>query len=103
MHPGSVQVVAPGEVHGFYEIDGMQIINCAYLMEWLLCDLRELLAEDGLVPLFLHTALFSKVHRLRVPQWTVSDDVLESCLRELRDVVEECNREKPSLVSRIAG
>jgi AraC-like DNA-binding protein len=98
VHCGSVQVVAPGEVHGFYEIDGMQIINCAYLMEWLLCDLRELLVEEGLVPLFLHTALFSKINRIRVPQWTISDDVLEMCLRELRDIAAECEQEKPCLI-----
>jgi AraC-like DNA-binding protein len=92
----SVQVVAPGEVHGFYDIDGMHIINCAYLVEWLLFDVRELLSEEGLVPLFLHTALFSQAHRLQIPQWALDQDVLQACLRELHDIARECEQEKPS-------
>lgn len=93
---GDVLAVAPGEVHAFYRIDGLQLVNCTYLAEWLLHDVRELLDEEGLVPLFLHTALFSKAHRLQVPQWRVGEPVLQACVGEFRELAGERDRKEPS-------
>lgn len=96
--PGHIVAVAPAEVHGFHRIEHLHLINCTYLSELLLDDVSELRSEEGLVPLFLHTALFNKAHRFRVPEWQVSQEVIHACLHDLADIADERKRERPSQV-----
>jgi len=93
---GCVLTIAPGEVHAFERIDGLCMINCTYLTEWLFYDLRELLSVDGLASLFFPRALSSAGYRLRVPSWTLDEEALSACVRELHDIAEERARGEPS-------
>ncbi|MBN1342337.1 MAG: helix-turn-helix domain-containing protein [Phycisphaerae bacterium] len=94
--PGSALAIAPGEVHGFESIDGLRMINCAYLTEWLFADLRDMLSVDGLAPLFFPSALSSAGYRLRVPQWQIDQALLAGCVRELHDIGQERSLAAPS-------
>ena len=96
LRPGSVLAIAPGEVHAFERFEGLRMVNCTYLTEWLFYDVRELLSVEGLAPLFFPRALSSADHRLRVPQWFLDEDMLQACLRELRDIAAERDRDDPS-------
>lgn len=96
--PGSVHVLAPGEMHCYREADALTKVKCAYLGEWLLNDLHELLSEGELIPLFMHTVLSGLSDPLEPPQWQVPSDVWEECARELGDIVRETAREHPSLI-----
>ncbi len=95
---GSVVVVAPGEVHGHTHMDGVVIVNCAYLGEWLITDLHELLSEGDLLPLFLHAAFPGAGSRPFVPQWQIDSATREACFRELADIAYEERQPKPSLI-----
>ena len=94
---GSVQVVAPGKVHGFDRIDGLVIVNCAYMTEWLLHDVKELWAIEGLIPHFLAAGLFCHPENDWVPQYRLGDEEFEACVREMKDIARERDRDKPSL------
>jgi len=96
VEPGSVQVVAPYEVHGYSRVDGMGIVVCAYLGEWLLSDARELLSEKGFVPLFLCADLYGSARRTDIPHWRLDDATLHACVHEMRDIVSENDRPTPS-------
>ena len=95
LRPGDVHIMAPGEVHSFEHVDGIYIVHCAYIGEWLAADMGELLAIEDLVPLFLPTVLINEAHRVRVPQWHLEPAQLLGCIRELRDIDAECNRKEP--------
>jgi hypothetical protein len=58
LSPGSVVVVAPGQVHGFADTRRLAILNVYYLAEWFLSNLHALEGIDRLVPLFFQHALF---------------------------------------------
>jgi AraC-like DNA-binding protein len=96
LKPGDIHVVAPGEVHSFDRIDGLFLVHCVYIGEWLAADIGELLYIDGLVPLFLPTVFINEAHRVRVPQWYLHPPQLENCLQELRDIAAECTATRPS-------
>jgi len=95
---GDVLTIAPGEVHGVTDLKGVHIINCAYLQDWLLYNLADVLADACLTALFLPTALHTTVHRLRVPQWHISGDTFAECLVELEHLARECVRPEPFLL-----
>ena len=96
---GSVVVMAPGQTHGFINVDNLDVTNIYYLAEWLLADLRALWEHDGLVPLFLSASLFRRpMSEVPVPQFSLTPEQLQSCTRELDDATRERESAKPSLV-----
>lgn len=95
---GDVLAIAPGEVHGFTGLRGTHLVNCAYLLDWLMYNLTDILADKVLTALFLPTAVHGAVHRLRVPQWHIGETVLQECLVELEHLAEECAESRPSLL-----
>ncbi len=95
---GDVLTIAPGEVHGFTGLRGVHIVNCAYLQDWLMHNLADILADTVLTALFLPTALHSTVHRLRVPQWHIGPEVFQECLVELEQLACECAKSAPFLL-----
>lgn len=98
MERGTILAIAPGEVHGFEQIDGLCMVNCTYLTEWLFYDLREMLTVDGLASLFFPGALQSAGRRMRVPCWSVAPHELEAGLRELSDIAAERALDAPSVL-----
>ena len=97
LRKGTVSIVAVGKVHAFEEIDGLCIVNCAYLSEWLFQDIRELMAVDGLIPHFLATGLYSHPDNPWVPQHVLDEEAFREVVHELRDIGKEWERETPSL------
>ena len=94
---GGVAVLAPGDIHAFEEVRGLEVTNVYYLTEWLLGELRSLWDQDGLVPLFLARSLFPS--RLEVaPQWTLTPTERDLCEREIAAITEEERARVPSLV-----
>jgi AraC-like DNA-binding protein len=94
---GCVMVLAPGKLHGYETMDGLTIVNCIYLPEWLFYDVKELWTMEGLIPLFLATGFFSHPESSWVPQYTLNEEEFQICVHELQDIGRECNREDPSL------
>ena len=94
---GSVIVVPPGPVHAFRAVDELEIINVYYLSEWFLWDLNLLWQNEGLMPLFFAAHLFKRAELRRVAIFTLDDNELETCRRELCDIESESQRENPSL------
>jgi len=97
LRPGDAHIMAPGEIHSFSEVDGIYIAHCAYIGEWLTSDIRELLAIDGLAPLFLPTLLARHARRVRVPQWRLDPARFSKCVLEMRDIAAECAEPAPCL------
>lgn len=96
--PGSVHVTAPGEVHGFENLDGVDLLVCSYIGEWLLNGVDELLTVPGILPLFLWRAVYEVNTRPVVPEWCIDDATMARCCRELVDIAVEGARENPSLM-----
>src|SRR5690606_30254465 len=86
---GTALVVAPGQVHAFDDIDGLQNTNIYYLTEWLLPDLGALWRLDGVVALFLGSALFQRPVSDRIPAIPLLPGEMDACVRELHDIVHE--------------
>ncbi len=95
---GSVHALAPGEVHSYEDVDRLAKVKCAYLGEWLLNDLHDLLSEGDLIPLFMHTVLGEMPLRNQTPQWQIDQATWEACAQELRDIALETQSAKPSLI-----
>ncbi len=93
---GTVMVIAPGKVHGFSHIDGIGIVNCLCLTEWLLHDVHELWALEGLIPLFLAAGMFARPQNAWIPQYQLTEEELQTCLREMRDIAMEWERQDPA-------
>lgn len=93
---GAVLTVVPGEVHAFEHADGLVMVNCTYLTEYLFPDLREVLGVDGLAPLFFHGTMYGGSLRASIPQWSIDEETLERCVAELQDIARERSREDPS-------
>jgi AraC-like DNA-binding protein/mannose-6-phosphate isomerase-like protein (cupin superfamily) len=83
---GSVMVVPPGLVHAFTELDKLVVTNIYYQSEWLSENLRTLLKQEGLVPLFLAADLFSSPVFKRIHAFALDEVRLGCCVRELRDI-----------------
>lgn len=95
---GSVLTASPSDTHAFERIDGLVMINCTYLTEYLFYDVREILSVPGLAPLFFREALFGAGLDMGLPQWMVSDTEMTACMRELDDIAAERARDDPSPV-----
>jgi AraC-like DNA-binding protein len=95
---GTVVVMAPGAIHGFSRPQGLELVNVYYLAEWLLDDLSMLWRQPGLVATFLAPSLFKGMAVPRVPQGSLGEEALVSCLRELDDIRRMGARETPSLL-----
>lgn len=89
---GAVMVVPPGEVHGFTELDGFSVTDIYYQSEWFSDDLRILLKEDGLVPLFLAGELYNVPHLRRVYEFRLDEEALGSCVREIVDICDSIRK-----------
>jgi len=83
---GAVIVVPPGQVHGFTELNGFAVTDIYYQSEWFADDLKMLLTEDGLVPLFLAGELYDVPGLSRVHEFQLDDASLSACLREIIDI-----------------
>jgi len=95
---GTVVIVAPGKVHGICDIDGLCIVNCIYLTEWLLHDVRDIWTLEGLVPLFLASGLMTRSDNPWIPQYQLTDEEYLACLQEMRDMGREWDRDEPSRI-----
>jgi len=99
--PGTVLLVTPGMLHGYrYYAPGAKTFtyNVYFIPEWLLGELRPYWRDEGFVPLFFSRLLFRKPLHASVPQFTPGKDVLDRCLRDIEDIVEESCGPRPSLV-----
>ena len=65
------------------------MVNCTYLTEHLFYDVREILSVPGLASLFFRDSIFGSALDIDVPQWTVSEETIFLCLRELGDIAAE--------------
>jgi len=93
----SVYVIAPGQVHELDEMDGVHIVNCAYLPEWLLHDVTEVWGVERLIPLFMATGMVRSPDYSMIPQHLLLEEEYHACMRELRDIGVEEQRRSPSL------
>jgi len=93
---GTVIIIAPGKVHGVRDIDGLGIVNCFYLTEWLLHEVHELWSLEGLIPLFLAAGMFTRPQNAWIPQFQLTEQELQTCLRELGDIAAEWDRTDPA-------
>jgi AraC-like DNA-binding protein len=57
---GDVIVASPGQVHMLEDMQDFEETHLAFLPEWLLNDLDHCLAAEGVVPLFLSSALLRR-------------------------------------------
>ena len=97
LRAGTVIVMPPGLAHAFRDPVGLKVVNCYYLAEWLLTDLRNLWDEDGLAELFLSAALFRRPE-LHVPlHLELAPEVFQACRHELNDLEAELKRPRPAL------
>ncbi len=83
---GTVVVVPPGQVHAFTALSDFSVTNIYYQSEWLADDLKMLLSEDGLVPLFLAADLYDQPHLRQVHQFQLDEEGLTACIREVVDI-----------------
>ncbi len=95
---GDVIVVAPGKVHAFSDMDGLAVVNCIYLTEWLLHDVRDIWTLEGLIPLFLAAGMLAHPENPWIPQYQLIEEEFHACLREMRDMGREWEREEPSRI-----
>lgn len=95
---GTVAVVPPGQVHGFTELDDFAVTNMYYQSEWLADDLKMLLSEDGLVPLFLAADLYDQPHLREVQQFQLDEEGLRACIREIGDICRSLRRGSAQLL-----
>lgn len=93
---GSVAVVPPGKTHAFERTENFSLINIYYLAEWLLSDFRSIWEQEGLMPLFFGTNLFSKPLLAGIPVFELSSVELKLCAGELKTMLGELARKKPS-------
>lgn len=93
---GDVIVIAPGQVHALDEIDGLHIIDCVYITEWLMHDASELWREPGVLPLFLGIGRGDLADAPWAPQHPLEEVELRECLQEMRCIERELGREQPS-------
>jgi AraC-like DNA-binding protein len=94
--PGTVVVIAPRIAHAIYGERGLWQTNVYYLAEWLSDDLGAYWNQSALVPLFLAAALFRGPFHHAVPQFSLSNEELDSIDHELTDIGRECDSEHPS-------
>ncbi len=95
---GSVLTASPSDTHAFEHIDGLCMINCTYLTEYLFYDVREIFSVPNLAPLFFREAVFGTGLRMALPQWQLSEGAMAACLRELDDIAAERGRDDASPV-----
>lgn len=98
MKRGDILVTAPGEVHSIRPLGSLRVINLYYLSEWLLRDLGDFTDQGPAFSLFFAHALFRVPQTFSVPHFSTSKDLGLACERELRDLVREGNRARPSAV-----
>jgi AraC-like DNA-binding protein/mannose-6-phosphate isomerase-like protein (cupin superfamily) len=94
---GDVLVVAPGQVHGLREIDGLHRASCVYLPEWLVRDSEELRAEAGVLGLFLSRSTLMGAANQWIVHHKMREEEFASCFQELRCIVRELGRERMSV------
>ena len=86
---GSVIVVTPGQVHGFWKTQNFGLVNVYYLAEWFLANMQALRDIDRLVPLFFQQALFPHREPGAIIHFQIPPDQLADCLRDLDDLNRE--------------
>lgn len=96
--PSTVVVVPRGMAQSYSNIHTLEYTNLYYLSEWLVDDLRMWWAEDGVVPLFLATSLFSRQLIRDTPVFKLTEMEMEKVDDEIRDIAQELTRENPSLI-----
>lgn len=94
--PGMVVVVAPGGVHAFSRLHGLEVINVYYLAEWLSAGWREHWGERGLVPLFLAEVLFRRRGPVRPEVFQLEPREAAAVEAELTEIRQELERSSPS-------
>ncbi len=95
---GAVLSASPSDTHAFEHIDGLCLINFTYLTEYLFYDVREIFSVSGLAPLFFRESVFGPGLDMGLPQWTLPEETMAACLRELDDLANERAREDASPV-----
>jgi AraC-like DNA-binding protein len=93
---GMVTIIPPGEVHALYRPRKLTVTNIYYLSEWLLRDLRLLLASNGIIPLFVARSLFPDGVGDAIGQFPLDMNLAGKARQEINDLSTELQREKPS-------
>jgi AraC-like DNA-binding protein len=94
--PGDVMIIQPGHPHWFTKFDELVLMNVLYLPEWLLEDLNLLLDEEGIVPLFFSSTLFSAPLYKPALQFPLLPDYWPGFTGELMALARERDCENPS-------
>jgi len=98
VNAGSIIIVPPGLVHAFTDLQAFVQTNIYYQSEWLSRDLKMLLRQDGLVPLFLAADLFNQPAYQRITLLSLDEYSLACCVHEMRDICGGLSSRSPSLL-----
>jgi len=95
---GSVVIIPPGMAHAYEEVSNLELTNVQYLGDWLIDDLRLVLAEGAPAPVFLVKELRESLPSEWIPNFSISESEMAACRRELDDIIKEVDAANPSIL-----